>query len=314
MESKKKQQDQGRDESNPKPRNEKDNTDKVDPDTNEENSLSSGDSETENNNTKNQRHRQNKEGRDEMKDDQEKHNSDTSGDEEYGEDGQPRLKATKVRNSDRAMLNELNASIEKIKEVTRTVKQQIRTKEQISKLTEDRLITLAKDKQYSKGIKELREIRIDLNQQVENMSQKLKKEHYQHIKWLIQEAKAIGQQLEDTLATINEIIEEKKISINSSQAEITAKTINLEKFEGLAHPHIYSWLKQAELYLNKTRATADSQGFFIRNHLHGEAKSRISNDIGHLSMPTKNEVVERLKLYFGDQQYILRGLIINHNR
>ena len=118
MENKKKPQDPGRDKSNPKLRNEKNDIDKVDPDINEENSFSSDSSETESNHIKNQKCRQNKEGRDETKSDQEKDSSDRSEDKEYGEDWQPRLKTKKVRHSDRAMLNELNASIEKIKEVT----------------------------------------------------------------------------------------------------------------------------------------------------------------------------------------------------
>jgi hypothetical protein len=111
---------------------------------------------------------------------------------------------------------------------------------------------------------------------------------------------------------MRDLVKRRQLTLNAINPEVAkvSKVISFSGSGGL--PHYYSWKRDVLAAASEIGMPVDNQGSYIRTHLEGEAKDRVSSELAAVSRPGAEEVLTVLQKFFGQHHVIMRQLIKAH--
>ena len=128
---------------------------------------------------------------------------------------------------------------------------------------------------------------------------------------IAEDAKHIVDSAEHCMIAMRSEKERRQLTINSlSNGDLEYN--RLKTFSGDVFPqHFYQWRRDA-LNLRNLGISLANHGSYIMTFLEGEAKSRVEEKLASVCSPTKEQVVEVLRCFYGNPSKIIQHLIDTH--
>jgi hypothetical protein len=126
------------------------------------------------------------------------------------------------------------------------------------------------------------------------------------------DAQEVSESAEECMILMRVLVKRRQLTLNAINPEVAkvSKVISFSGSGGL--PHFYSWKRDVLAAASEIGMPVDNQGSYIRTHLEGEAKDRVSSELAAVSRPGAEEVLTVLQKFFGQHHVIMRQLIKAH--